>query len=44
MSVEVEYTLEGPGDAPVVVLSNSLGTTSIMWDAQAAVLSERFRV
>ena len=44
MSVEVEYTLEGPGDAPVVILSNSLGTTSIMWDAQAAVLSERFRV
>ena len=44
MSVEVEYTLEGPGDAPVVAFSNSLGTTSVMWDAQAAGLSERFRV
>ncbi len=44
MSVEVEYTLEGPGDAPVVVFSNSLGTTGVMWDAQAAALSERFRV
>ncbi len=44
MSVEVTYTLEGPGDAPVVVFSNSLGTTGAMWDAQAAALSERFRV
>ena len=44
MSVEVEYTLEGPGDAPVVAFSNSLGTTSVMWDVQAAALSERFRV
>jgi len=42
--VEVEYTLEGPGDAPVVAFSNSLGTTSVMWDVQAAALSERFRV
>ena len=44
MSVEVEYTLDGPGDGPVVVFSNSLGTTGAMWDAQAAALSERFRV
>ena len=44
MSVEVEHTLEGPDDAPVVVFSNSLGTTGVMWDAQAAGLSERFRV
>jgi 3-oxoadipate enol-lactonase len=44
VSVEAEYTLEGPDDAPVVVFSNSLGTTGVMWDAQAAALSERFRV
>ncbi len=44
MSVEVEYTLEGPGDAPVVAFSNSLGTTGTMWDAQAAALSDRYRV
>ncbi len=44
MSVEVEYTLEGPDDAPVVALSNSLGTTGAMWDAQAAALSQSFRV
>jgi 3-oxoadipate enol-lactonase len=44
VSVEVSYTLEGPDDAPVVVFSNSLGTTGVMWDAQAAALSGRFRV
>lgn len=43
MSVEVEYTLDGPEDAPVVVFSNSLGTTGAMWDAQATALSD-FRV
>jgi 3-oxoadipate enol-lactonase len=43
VSVEVEYTLDGPEDAPVVVLSNSLGTTGAMWDAQATALSD-FRV
>ena len=35
----IAYTLEGPPDAPVVVLSNSLGTTMSMWDAQAAALA-----
>ena len=44
MSIEVKHTLDGPEDAPVVVFSNSLGTTGAMWDAQAAALSERFRV
>ena len=29
---------------PVLVFSNSLGTTGVMWDAQAAALSDRFRV
>jgi 3-oxoadipate enol-lactonase len=43
VSVEVEYTLDGPEDAPVVVFSNSLGTTGAMWDAQATALSD-FRV
>jgi 3-oxoadipate enol-lactonase len=44
VSVEVAHTLEGPDDAPVIVFSNSLGTTGVMWDAQAAALSDRFRV
>jgi 3-oxoadipate enol-lactonase len=43
-SVEEHHLLEGPGDAPVLVLSNSLGTTFAMWDDQAAALSERFRL
>ena len=36
--------LDGPADAPVVVLSNSLGTTLEMWEPQMAALSERFAV
>jgi 3-oxoadipate enol-lactonase len=35
---------DGPGDAPVVVLSNSLGTTLAMWEPQVAALSPRFGV
>jgi 3-oxoadipate enol-lactonase len=44
VSVDVHHTLEGPDDAAVLVFSNSLGTTGVMWDAQAAALSDRFRV
>jgi 3-oxoadipate enol-lactonase len=36
--------VDGPDGAPVVVLGNALGTTLAMWDAQASVLAERFRV
>ena len=43
-TVEVHYLLEGPEDALVLVLSNSLGTTLAMWDEQAPALSERFRL
>jgi 3-oxoadipate enol-lactonase len=43
-AVEVHHLLEGPEDAPVLVLSNSLGTTLEMWDEQAPALSERFRL
>ena len=43
-AVEVDYRLEGPEDAPVVVLANSLGTTTELWDRQAGALAERFRV
>ena len=41
---ELNYRLEGPVDAPVLVLSNSLGTTHEMWDAQVTAFSEHFRV
>ncbi len=43
-AIEVHHLLEGSEDAPVLVLSNSLGTTLEMWDEQAPVLSERFRL
>ncbi len=43
-AVAVHHVVTGPADAPVVVLSNSLGSTMSMWDAQAADLAERFRV
>ena len=37
-------TFEGPADAPVLVLGNSLGTTSRVWDRQAPALRERYRL
>ena len=43
-TVEVDATVDGPEDAPVVVLSNSLGATRAMWDPQVPVLAERYRV
>ena len=41
---ELNYHLDGPVDAPVLVLSNSLGTDLHMWDAQIAAFTEHFRV
>jgi 3-oxoadipate enol-lactonase len=38
------YEVEGPRDAPVLLLSNALGTTLSLWDAQLAALGSRFRV
>ncbi len=35
---EVHHRLDGPEDAPVVVFSNSLGTTLEMWDRQLPAL------
>lgn len=42
--VDLNHVLEGPEDAPVLVLSHSLGATLGMWDDQASVLRERFRL
>jgi 3-oxoadipate enol-lactonase len=36
--------LEGPADAPVVLLSNSLGTTLAMWEPQLPALTAHFAV
>lgn len=41
---DLNYQLEGPAGAPVLVLSNSLGTDLHMWDAQVAAFAEHFRV
>jgi 3-oxoadipate enol-lactonase len=38
------YRLDGPDDAPVLVLSNSIGTTMRMWDGQVPELAGRYRV
>lgn len=43
MSV-IHHVEEGPADAPVLVLSNSLGSALAMWDPQVPALAERFRV
>lgn len=42
--ITINYTVEGPEGAPWVVFSNSLATNLSMWDAQAALLKDRFRV
>lgn len=36
--------VEGPERAPVLMLSNSLGTTLDMWDAQVAPFTQHFRL
>lgn len=37
-------SLEGPGDAPVLVLGNPIGTTRGVWDRQVRPLSRHFRL
>lgn len=41
---DLHYQLDGPVDAPVLILSNSLGTDLHMWDAQLPAFAEHFRV
>ena len=40
----IHYEIAGSANAPVLVLSNSLGTNFSMWDAQMAELRKNFRV
>jgi 3-oxoadipate enol-lactonase len=42
--VRLHHRLDGPEDAPVVVLANSIGTTLELWDPQLPALTRRFRV
>lgn len=41
---ELHYQFDGPADAPVLLLSNSLGTDLHMWDIQIPAFTEHFRV
>lgn len=42
--IEIYYELSGKKDAPMVVLSHSLGSSMVMWEPQLAVLEPCFRV
>lgn len=44
MTARLAHWLDGPDDAPVVVLAGSLGTTAAMWNTQVPVLAKRYRV
>ncbi|MFJ6153398.1 3-oxoadipate enol-lactonase [Micromonospora profundi] len=44
MTARLHTTVDGPADAPVLLLGSSLGTTGAMWEPQAAVLAKGFRV
>jgi 3-oxoadipate enol-lactonase len=39
-----DHRLDGPQDAPVLVLANSLGTTRRLWDSQMPAFTGEFRV
>lgn len=42
--VGLNVRVDGPADAPALILSNSLGTDLSMWEPQMPALRERFRV
>src|SRR5690242_15525970 len=44
MTVELHHSLDGPADAPVLVLGSSVGATSAMWDENVEELARHFRV
>ena len=42
--ININYQIDGPEGAPWIVFSNSLATTTAMWDEQAAALKSSYRV
>jgi 3-oxoadipate enol-lactonase len=42
--ITINYRIDGPERAPWLVFSNSLATSTAMWDEQAAALKNSFRV
>jgi 3-oxoadipate enol-lactonase len=43
-AVDLPYDLSGPAGAPVLVLSNSIGSSRALWHPQVAPLGRRFRL
>jgi 3-oxoadipate enol-lactonase len=43
-AVPLNYTVDGPEDAPVLVLGSSLGTDTRLWAPQVPALASRWRV
>ncbi len=41
---QIFYEWSGPGNAPVLIFSNSLGTTHRMWDPQVTTFTKQFRL
>lgn len=44
MTVALHVEMDGPRDAPALVLLNSLGASTAMWDAAVGALAEQFHV
>lgn len=44
MTEQLHASIDGPSDAPVLLLGSSLGTTGAMWEPQLAGLTSAFRV
>lgn len=42
--VRLHYQIDGPQGAPWITFSNSLATDLHLWDAQVALLADRFRI
>ena len=42
--IDLNYRIDGPPSAPVLVLSHALGLSTAMWDPQAAPLAQAFQV
>jgi 3-oxoadipate enol-lactonase len=42
--LRMHYELDGPANAPALVLSNSLGTNLSLWDSQLPVFTKNFRL
>jgi len=43
-SVALYSVVDGPDDAPVLVLGSSIGTSTVLWEPQVPALARRFRV